>query len=109
MKLKAFLQAFGLVALLFTLIPFIAADYWWIRGFDCPHRQRDYLSGVGQVDCFRKVDLKRNEDCILAIVVGACVTYHLLKIYPYIPHGNYELMDASPENGDLEIKFYIAN
>jgi len=109
MKLKAFLQAFGLVAIIFTLIPFIAADYWWIRVFDFPHTQLTILTMVALLTYFIKFDLKSKEDYIFAIVLGACFTYQLLKIYPYIPHGNHELMDASPENGDLEIKFYIAN
>lgn len=109
MNLKAFLQAFGLVAILFTLIPFIAADYWWIRIFDFPHTQLTILTMVALFTYFIKFDIKRKEDYIFAIVLGACFTYQLLKIYPYIPHGNYELMDTSPGNGNKEIKFYIAN
>lgn len=109
MKLKAFLQAFGLVAIIFTLIPFIAADYWWIRVFDFPHTQLTILTMVALLTYFIKFDLKRREDYIFAIVLGACFTFQLLKIYPYLPHGNYELMEASPEDEDIEIKFYIAN
>src|SRR5690606_19235472 len=109
MKLKAFLQAFGLVAILFTLIPFIAADYWWIRVFDFPHTQLTVLTMVALLTYFFRFDIKSKEDYIFAIVLGACFTYQLLKIYPYIPHGNYELIDASPGADDLEIKFYIAN
>lgn len=109
MKLKAFLQAFGLVAIIFTLIPFIAEDYWWIRVFDFPHTQLTILTMVALLTYFIKFDIKRREDYIFAIVLGACFTYQLLKIYPYLPHGNYELLEASAESEDLEIKFYIAN
>lgn len=109
MKLKAFLQAFGLVAILFTLIPFIAADYWWIRVFDFPHTQLTILTMVALFTYFIKFDLKSKEDYIFAIVLGACFSYQLIKIYPYLPHGNYELKEASHEGEDLEIRFYIAN
>lgn len=109
MRFKAFLQAFGLVAILFTLIPFIAADYWWIRVFDFPHTQLTILTMVALFTYFIKFDLRSKEDYIFAIVLGACFTYQLLKIYPYLPHGNYELMEANPDAEDLEIKFYIAN
>lgn len=109
MKLKKFLQAFGLVAIIFTLLPFIAADYWWIRIFDYPHTQLTILTMVALVTYFIKFDIKNREDYIFVIVLGACFTYQLLKIYPYIPHGNYELMDATNDSEGLDIKFYIAN
>lgn len=108
MKLKAFLQAFGLVAIIFTLLPFIAADYWWIRVFDFPHIQLTILTMVALVTYFIKFDIKRREDYIFVLVLGACFTYQLLKIYPYIPHGDHELMDVTPGEG-TDIKFYIAN
>lgn len=109
MKLKSFLQAFGLVAIIFTLVPFIAADYWWIRVFDFPHTQLTILTMVALTTYFIKFDIKSREDYIFVFVLGACFTYQLIKIYPYIPHGNYELMDASPDSDGMDIKFYIAN
>ncbi len=109
MKLKSFLQVFGLIAIILTLVPFIAADFWWIRVFDFPHTQLTILTMVALITYFVKFDIKRREDYIFVIVLGACFTYQLLKIFPYIPHGNHELMDASPDSEGTDINFYIAN
>jgi endonuclease/exonuclease/phosphatase (EEP) superfamily protein YafD len=109
MKLKAFLQAFGLVAIILTLVPFIAADFWWIRVFDFPHIQLTILTMVALITYFARFDIKQKEDYIFVMVLGACFTYQLLKIYPYIPHGNHELMDATPGSDGDDIKFFIAN
>lgn len=109
MKLKSFLQAFGLVAIILTLVPFIAADYWWIRVFDFPHIQLTILTMVALITYFARFDIKRREDYIFVLALGACFTYQLLKIYPYIPHGNHELMDVTPGSEGMDLKFYIAN
>lgn len=109
MKLKSFLQAFGLVAIILTLIPFIAADYWWIRVFDFPHTQLTILTLIAIVTYFIRFDMKRMEDYLFVGILGACFMFQLLKIYPYLPHKNYEIMEAtSGAEGDI-IKFYIAN
>lgn len=109
MKLKSFLQAFGLVAILFTLFPFIAADYWWIRVFDFPHVQLTILTLVALVTYFIKFDLKRAEDYVFAAALGGCFIFQLAKIYPYIPHKNFDLLEASAEVDAVPLKFYIAN
>ncbi|HSP82894.1 MAG TPA: hypothetical protein VLN72_04105, partial [Gillisia sp.] len=109
MKLKSILQALGLVAILFTLLPFIAADYWWIRVFDFPHIQLTILTLVALITYFIKFDLKRAEDYVFAAALGGCFVFQLAKIYPYIPHGNHDLMDANMEAEAFPIKFYIAN
>lgn len=109
MKLKSFLQAFGITAIVLTLVPFIAADFWWIRIFDFPHTQLTILTMVALVTYFIKFDIKNKEDYIFVFVLGACFSYQLLKIYPYLPHGNFELLSASSDNEGPDLKFYIAN
>lgn len=109
MKLKPLLQGFGIVAIIFTLIPFIAADYWWIRVFDFPHTQLTILTFVALVTYFIRFDIKWLQDYVFVAVLGACFIFQLLKILPYIPHGNYELLEASTDSEEGKIKFYIAN
>lgn len=109
MNIKSLLQAFGLVAIIFTLIPFIAADYWWIRVFDFPHTQLTILTFVALVTYFIKFDIKEIKDYGFVIILGACFIFQLLKIVPYIPHGKFEMMDASPEKEEEKIKFFISN
>src|SRR5690606_34150172 len=86
MKIRTFLQAFGLVAILFTLLPFIAADYWWIRIFDFPHIQLTILTLVALVTYFIKFNIKFIEDYIFVLVLGGCFAFQLLKIcHTFLP------------------------
>lgn len=109
MKLKPFLQGFGLVAILLTLIPFIAADYWWIRVFDFPHTQLTILTFVALVVYFMKFNIKWIQDYVFVAVLGACFAFQLIRILPYVPHGNFEMEDHTEDNEAPKIKFYIAN
>lgn len=110
MKLKPFLQGFGLFAILLTLIPIAAADFWWIRMFDYPHIQLTILTFVALVVYFIKFDVKWIKDYLFVIVLLACFLFQLYKVYPYIPHKSYEVGEAknSIEN-DNSFKFYAAN
>ncbi|HSI69168.1 MAG TPA: endonuclease/exonuclease/phosphatase family protein [Gillisia sp.] len=109
MKLKTFLQSFGLLAITLTLVPFIAADFWWIRIFDFPHTQLTILTFVALVTYFIKFDVKWAQDYLFVTILTACFIFQLTKIWPYIPHGNYELMEAEESGDSPRIKFYIAN
>ena len=109
MKLKKFLQAFGLVAVLFTLIPFIAADYWWIRLFDFPHTQLTILTFVAFVTYFIKFDIKQVKDYVFVSVLAACLIYQLFKILPFLPHENFEMEETAEGSSAPRIKFLIAN
>ncbi|MCM4161837.1 endonuclease/exonuclease/phosphatase family protein [Antarcticibacterium flavum] len=109
MKLKSFLQSVGLVAIILTLLPFIAADFWWIRIFDFPHTQLTVLTFVALVTYFYKFDMKWVQDYVFVAVLTGCFLFQLTKIWPYIPHGNYELMEADATQDRPQVKFYIAN
>lgn len=108
MNLKALLQGFGFFAILLTLAPFIAADYWWIRIFDFPHTQLTILSFVALITYFFRFDIKRVEDYIFVVILGCCFTFQIIKILPYTPLVNYEMLEAEGAESP-QIKFYIAN
>lgn len=109
MKLKPLLQSLGIVAVTFTLIPFIAADFWWIRVFDFPHTQLTILTLVAIVTYFIKFDIRSVKDYLFVVILGSCFVFQLSKIVPYLPHKNYELLDATEDASAPEIKFLIAN
>lgn len=110
MKFKSFLQLFGVIAVVMTLVPLIAADFWWIRIFDYLHIQLTLLTLTAIAAYLIKFNIKWKEDYIFMGVLLACLTYQVIKIYPYLPHENFEVGNASSEeNKENQIKFYSAN
>jgi len=110
MKLKPFLQGFGLFAILLTLIPIAAADFWWIRMFDYPHTQLTILTFVALVVYFMRFDVKWIKDYVFVTVLLACFIFQLYKIYPYLPHNSYEVGEAENTiDNENSFKFYAAN
>ncbi|OEY71423.1 endonuclease/exonuclease/phosphatase family protein [Salegentibacter salarius] len=109
MTLKGFLQVFGIIAVVMTLIPLIAADFWWIRIFDYLHIQLTLLTLTAIAAYFIRFDIKRTEDYIFMGVLLACFLFQVVKIYPYFPHGNYEVGDVSEENFSNKFSLYAAN
>ncbi|WP_037321538.1 endonuclease/exonuclease/phosphatase family protein [Salegentibacter sp. Hel_I_6] len=109
MTLKGFLQVFGVIAVVMTLIPLIAADFWWIRIFDYLHIQLSLLTLTALAAYFIKFDIKRAEDYIFMGVLLACFLFQVVKIYPYFPHKNYEVGEVSEENFSNRFSLYAAN
>lgn len=88
---KSFLQALGLLAVLLTLLPFVAADYWWIRMFDYPHVQLTIFTLVALLVYFFRFDIKSWRDYAFVGVLGVCFLFQLLKIYPYTPFSDVQV------------------
>ncbi|MHA6280628.1 endonuclease/exonuclease/phosphatase family protein [Salinimicrobium sp. CAU 1759] len=102
MTLKKFLQAFGIIAVILSLFPFVAADYWWIRMFDYPHVQLTILTLVALLVYFFRFDLHNWRDYTFVIVLAVCFLLQLTKIYPYTPFAKNEVRyhtAADPQHG----------
>lgn len=100
MKLKSFLQWFGLLAVLLTLIPLLAADYWWIRVFDYPHIQLTLLTLAALAAFFIRFEMKSWRDYAFIAILLGCFIFQFSKIYPYTPLSPKEAGDASKTVSD---------
>jgi endonuclease/exonuclease/phosphatase (EEP) superfamily protein YafD len=109
MTFKGFLQVFGIIAVVMTLIPLIAADFWWIRIFDYLHIQLTLLTLTATAAYFIRFDIKRAEDYVFMGVLLACFLFQVVKIYPYFPHKNYEVGQVTEENYSNKFSLYAAN
>ncbi len=109
MKLKTFLYIFGTIAIILTIFPFIAVDYWWIRIFDFPHVQLTILTFVALLTFFMRFDIKRLKDYFFVIILGACFTVQLIKIYPYTALSSKEVVDTEKVVNNQTISLYGAN
>ncbi|WP_373516210.1 endonuclease/exonuclease/phosphatase family protein [Pricia sp.] len=109
MIVKRFLQFFGLVTVLLTLIPLIAKQYWWIVVFDFPHFQLTVLTLISLVAFFIRFDIHSKFDMVFVLVLAGCFTFQLIKIFPYTPLADYEVLP--PESSDKErmLSLYTAN
>ena len=109
MTFKNILQILGGIAVVLTLVPFIAADYWWIRIFDFPHLQLTIFTAIATLAYFIKFDIKWAKDYAFVSIMIACLVFQILKIYPYTPLAEKEVLDATIDNSDNSFKVMVAN
>ena len=109
MKLKKFLQVFGAIAVVLTLVPLIAADYWWIRMFDFPHTQLTILTATAVLAYFIRFDIRWFKDYVFVTIMIACLIFQVLKIYPYTPLHEKEVLGWTNPSSDKGIKLFTAN
>jgi len=106
-RLKKLFQVFGIVAILFTVIPIIELDFWWIRMFDFPHIQLTLLTLAAFLLYFIKFDVKKISDYVFVFALSACLIYQFSKIYPYTVLSDYEVFNA--ENNKNTLSVYTCN
>ncbi|UWX54226.1 endonuclease/exonuclease/phosphatase family protein [Maribacter litopenaei] len=109
MNLKVFLKGFGVVAILLTLIPLVAINYWWIRMFDFPHLQLTLLTLVALLVYFIRFDVRSTGDYFFSLALVACFVFQLLKIWPYTPLAPLELLDAETASEEARLKIFTSN
>ena len=107
MKLRRFFQIFGILAIVLTIFPFVAADYWWIRVFDFPHVQLTVLTGLALLLYFIKFNIRWIEDYVFVVILIACLVVQTAKIYPYTALAEPEIGDSS--SGEPSIKLLTVN
>lgn len=71
------------LSVIFTLIPFIKRDTWWIRVFDYPKIQFTVFSSICLLLFGLFLDIHHLHEVFLLISMIACVTYHIFLILPY--------------------------
>ena len=79
MTFKNILQILGGIAVVLTLVPFIAADFWWIRIFDFPHLQLTIFTAIATLAYFIKFDIKWAKDYAFVSIMTACLVFQILK------------------------------
>ena len=109
MRFKNILQIFGALAVLLTIIPFIAADYWWIRIFDFPHTQLTILTATAILAYLMKFDIRWFKDYVFMTVMIACFIFQLAKIYPYTPLSEFEVLANEQTDTEVQLSVLVSN
>ncbi|MCH2489012.1 MAG: endonuclease/exonuclease/phosphatase family protein [Flavobacteriales bacterium] len=109
MTFKNLLQLFGALAIILSLLPIIAIDYWWVRMFDFPHIQLTILTFVAIVVFFMRFDIKQPKDYFFVVIMIGCFLFQFTKIYPYMPFAPHKVLPSSINASEKSIKLYTAN
>ncbi|WP_298956221.1 endonuclease/exonuclease/phosphatase family protein [uncultured Nonlabens sp.] len=88
-------QVLGLVAALLSLLPLIAADYWWIRVFDFPHLQLTAFTLLAILLFFFTFKPRWINDYAYITVLLGCFTFQFFKIVDYTPLVPVEVKNSS--------------
>lgn len=102
-KLKNFLTAFGIIAIVLTLMPFVALDYWWIRIFDYPHLQLTFLTCLAMLVYVIKFDFKEWRDYMFMGLLICCSLFQFAKIFPYTKFADFEVLNSEKEGPILSM------
>ncbi|MDP5076761.1 MAG: endonuclease/exonuclease/phosphatase family protein [Nonlabens sp.] len=103
-------QFIGMVAALLSLVPLVAADYWWIRMFDFPHIQLASLTLIAIVLNFIKFDYKWRSDYFFQLVLIGCFIFQTYKFIDYTPIYPTEVQESSTGiDAKNTLKIYTAN
>lgn len=103
MKLKRFFQVFALLAIILTIFPFLAADYWWVRIFDFPHVQLTVLTASAFLLYLIRFDIRNYKDYIFIGVLISCLVVQALKIYPYTSLNATEIKESTVSDSGLRL------
>lgn len=109
MIFKKVLQGLGIIAVLLTLLPFIAVDYWWIRMFDFPHIQLTFFTLVALLVYFISFDSRLKRDYLFAAILLGCFAFQLTKIYPFTFLAPYEVLNSTTKAPDDTLTIFTAN
>ncbi|WP_369996073.1 endonuclease/exonuclease/phosphatase family protein [Winogradskyella sp.] len=108
MTFKHFLKGFGILAILITIAPIFAVDYWWIRIFDFPHIQLTFLTALALLIYFIKFDFKSLGDYAFITVLIACFIFQFVKFFPYTTFAPDEMLKAT-DNANNNLSILTAN
>ena len=109
MTFKNVLQILGGIAVVLTLVPFVAADYWWIRVFDFPHMQLTIFTAIATLAYIIKFDIKWAKDYAFMAIMLVCLSIQVIKIYPYTPVAPFEVLNATKTEKNSQFNVLISN
>ena len=98
----------GYAILLFSILPLIRSDFWFIRVFDYPRSQKFWINASIIVLFIFFADFKHNHDIIFLTALLVNQGYLLSLIWNYTPLASNQMKKNTDAKGDI-IKILIAN
>ncbi len=97
------------VAILWSLLPIVRHDAWWIRGFEFPRLQVTVITGVILVTYIAVEGLNTLADILLCMGLSACILFQLIRIAPYTPMHSKQLLATARPDGGSTLSLLVAN
>ncbi len=109
MLFKKVLIGFSIFVIIVSLLPLIPADYWWIRMFDFPLIQLTTLTFFAILLFYIKFNYRLKSDLIIMILLIGSFIFQFSKLLPYTPFYGKEVLDATKQQKNTQIKLLTAN
>lgn len=100
--------AVGYVIIIFSLLPLIRSNHWFIRIFDYPRSQKFWLNLLVLVTFIFVADFDRRHDIVFLILLSVNQLYLLTQIWNYTPLASIQMKKKSEPNADT-LSILIAN
>jgi endonuclease/exonuclease/phosphatase (EEP) superfamily protein YafD len=98
----------GYAFIVFSLIPLIRSNYWYVRIFDYPRSQKFWVS-IGVFCAFLPLaDWSQNHDKLFLVALFLNITYLLTQIWDYTPLASHQ-MKMNTAADAKSIRIFIAN
>lgn len=107
--MKIFLRIFGSIAIILSILPFVAGDYWFIRMFDFPHLQLTLLTLIALLVYFFRFDIRNWRDYSFIVILSVCFFFQLIKIFPYTQFASHELKDNEQNDPSRVVSILVTN
>ena len=94
---------------LWTLLPLLRHDAWWIRGFEFPRVQVTILTAVVLPVYVAVAGWRDGEDWLILVVLAACLVFQLARIAPYTPLYPKQQRSAARPDPEHTLSLLVAN
>ncbi len=96
-------------AVLWTLLPLLRHDAWWIRGFEFPRVQVTVLTVVILLAYLAVAGWRDIEDWVLVALLAVCILFQLARIAPYTAVWPKQLKPASNTDTQRTLSVLVTN
>lgn len=101
--------AFALLAVLWTLVPLLRGDAWWIRGFEFPRVQITVLSMLALVVYGLVIGWSQPLDVAFLSALTLCIVFQLVRVLPYTKLYPKQLKPARCNTDGVRLSVLVVN
>jgi endonuclease/exonuclease/phosphatase (EEP) superfamily protein YafD len=107
---RKILQGIGILAAILSLLPLLAADFWWIRVFDFLHVYFTVFTLVALLIYFVTFNTSNIKDYVFVVILLSCFCFQLFRICDYLGVYRVEVQESTANiPAQDELMVYTAN